>query len=307
MNGTELSDPALADRVPLLVQVENNPTARPPSGLNFADLIIESPVEGNTTRFSAIFMCRDEVGVDIGTVRSARYYNLDYWQQMGVLTTHFGGAGLVLARFNANGMPYLNGLSHNWGFFYRAGPWGAPHNVYLDIDGLRAEVSPGGSLEGPADAAGEVRAPFEYAADPSLPDGRAVNGVTIQTASFWSFGWEWDADSGTWLRIDAGAPNSDRTTGDRLSARTVITQEVEETVLYGENDPGGYPRRDLHLVGEGNGTLYLGGRAYDVHWSRPASGEVTTWTYADSGEPVLLPPGRIWWEVIPVGSPVTER
>src|SRR3712207_1651841 len=60
MNGTQLSRPELADRVPILVQIENNPIARPPLGLNLADLVIEAPVEGDTTRFSAIYMCRDE-------------------------------------------------------------------------------------------------------------------------------------------------------------------------------------------------------------------------------------------------------
>src|SRR6476659_10202560 len=38
MNGTGVSDPALATRTPILVQIENNPIARPPSGLNLADL-----------------------------------------------------------------------------------------------------------------------------------------------------------------------------------------------------------------------------------------------------------------------------
>src|SRR5687768_8540087 len=48
MNGLELSDPALAKRVPIIAQIENNPIARPPSGLNLADLVIEAPVEGDT-------------------------------------------------------------------------------------------------------------------------------------------------------------------------------------------------------------------------------------------------------------------
>ena len=52
-----LADRSLAERVPIIVQIENNPIARPPSGLNLADLVIEAPVEGDTTRFMAVFMC----------------------------------------------------------------------------------------------------------------------------------------------------------------------------------------------------------------------------------------------------------
>lgn len=305
MNGTALSDPALAERVPMLVQIENNPTARPPSGLNLADLVIEAPVEGDTTRFGAVYMCRDGVDAGVGPVRSARYFNVDYWQQLGVVTFHFGGAAKVLSRFNGAGMPYANGLTGGWGFFYRAGPWGAPHNVYLDVDAARTELE-SGFLSGLADAAGEVRPPFEFDAEAELPPGRPIGSIGLQTASFWRFGWTWDADTGLWLRTDAGAPNTDRLSGERLSARTVIVQVVRQDVLIGENDPGGYPRRYQYLVDEGSGVLYIDGRGHDVRWSRPNAGDVTTWTYADTGEPVILPPGRVWWEIVPVGSAISE-
>ncbi len=306
MNGTQLADPALAERVPLLVQIENNPIARPPSGLNLADLVIEAPVEGDTTRFGAVFMCREAIGAGVGPVRSARYFNIDYWQQMRALTLHFGGASKVLSRFQREGMPFLNGLTGGWGFFYRAGPWAAPHNVYLDVDAARAAIQPNGFLSGPGKQAGDVRAPFVYAAEPDLPDGRRVNAIGLQTASFWRFGWEWDGGSGHWLRTDAGAANFDALSDERIKARSVIVQVVEQEVLAGENDPGGYPRRYQHLVGKGKGVLYVDGRGHEVRWSRPAAGDVTTWTYAESGEPVILPAGRIWWEIVPVGSDITE-
>ena len=305
MNGTKLAEQRFAKRVPILVQIENNPIARPPSGLNFADLVVEAPVEGDTTRFGAVFMCRPQVDHAIGPVRSARYFNVDLWQQMRALTFHFGGASKVIGRFDAEGMPYVNGLTMPWSFFFRAGSWGAPHDVFFDVDAARWEVDKAG-LVGAAEQAGTVRAPFEFAAKPTLPKGRGVGSIGLTTSSFWHFGWEWDPASGYWLRVDGGAPNYEGLNGDRISAKTVIVQVVQQDVLIGENDPGGFPRRYQHLVGEGEGVLYIGGRGYDVRWSRQAAGDVTTWTYADSGKPVVLPPGRIWWEIVPVGSAITE-
>jgi hypothetical protein len=309
MNGTQLTDPALATRIPILVQIENNPIARPPSGLNLADLVIEAPVEGDTTRFSAVFMCDAEVGAAVGPVRSARYFNLDYWQQMRVLTFHFGGAGKVLNRFIDNRMPFVNGITGQFPFFYRAGSWPAPHNVFFDVDAARAAIEDpdlGGLLGRLVDRVRDVRAPFAYAEAPEFPDGRAVSSIGLTTSSFWHFGWQWDAASGTWLRTDGGAPNSDAVTGSRISARTVVVQRVRQDVLPGELDPGGYPRRYQYLVDSGDGVLYVGGAAYDVRWSRPDAGAVTEWTYAATGEPVVLPPGRIWWEIVPVGSAISE-
>jgi hypothetical protein len=305
MNGQQLADPALARRVPILVQIENNPIARPPSGLNLADLVIEAPVEGDTTRFAAVYMCSPSVGAAVGPVRSARYFNVDLWQQIRAVTFNFGAARAVLDRFHEVGVPYLNGIRGGWPFFYRAGSWEAPHNVFFEPDPARAELETGG-LQELAGLAGEVRAPFTFADAPALPGGRAVNAVGLTTASFWHFGWEWNPASGTWLRVDGGAPNFDAVTGDRISARTVVVQVVRQDTLVNELDPGGYPRRYQYLVDEGSGVIYLNGFGLNVRWSRASEGDVTTWTYADSGEPVVLPPGRVWWEIIPAGSAISE-
>ena len=306
MNGTPIRDPDFAERVPLLVQIENNPIARPPSGLNRADLVIEAPVEGDTTRFSAIFMCRRQVDAAVGPVRSMRYFNLDYWQQMRVLTFNFGGAGRVLNTLSANRMPYINGITGQFPFFFRAGVWGAPHNVFFDVDEARAQIAKGGTVGLAAKRAGKVRAPFAFADDPKMPDGRRVDSIGLSTSSFWHFGWSWDRKEEAWLRTDGGAPNFDAVTGTRISARTVIVQVVRQTVLVGENDPGGYPRRYQYLTGRGEGVLYVNGRGYDVRWSRASADRRTKWTYARSGDPVVLPPGRIWWEIVPVGSGIRE-
>ncbi len=290
----------------MLVQIENNPTARPPTGLDLADLVIEAPVEGDTTRFSAVFMCDELVEASVGPVRSARYFNLDYWQQMHVLTFHFGGAAKVVDTFRAANMPYVNGISGAWGFFFRAGPWAAPHNVYLDVDAARQQMEDG-DLVALADAAGEARGPFVFDSDAELPDGRAIAGVEVWTSSQWHYGWTWDADVGRWLRTDGGVPNFEAVTGDQLSATTVIVQIVRQEVLIGENDPGGHPRRYQHLVDEGEGIMYVDGQAHDVRWSRTDAEDVTAWTYAEGGDPVVLPPGKVWWEIVPVGAGIIER
>jgi hypothetical protein len=305
MSGERVADAALATRVPILVQIENNPLARPPSGLNLADLVIESPVEGDTTRYSAVFMCREKLGAAVGPVRSARYFNIDYWQQLRVATFHFGGAFMVLQRFRAAGMPFFNGLTSGSNLFFRSGTRPAPHNVFLDVDRARRQLE-SGALTRLAERAGDVRAPFSFADEPRLPKGRAVTSVGIQTASFWRFGWHWDAEGSRWLRTDAGRANFDATSGKRLSARTVVVQVVKEDVLVGENDPGGFPRRYQHLVGEGAGRVYIAGMGRDVRWSRPSADDATTWTYADSGAPLVLPRGRVWWEIVPVGTTITE-
>jgi hypothetical protein len=305
MDGTTLADRSLAENVPMIVQIENNPIARPPSGLNVADLVIEAPVEGDTTRFMAVFMCSDQIGAAVGPVRSARYFNIDLFQQLRGVTFHFGGGGKVLTRLNQNGVKRVNGLTDPWPFFFRAGPWGAPHNVYLDVDAARAEMEEG-ALQARADIPDAGRAPFRFDPDVEMPDGRAVRSIALTTSSFWHFGWDWSESAGRWLRTDGGAANYDAITGDRIGASTVIVQVVRQDILPGELDPGGFPRRYQYLVDSGAGKLYVDGQGYDVRWERQDPKDLTTWTYADSGEPVVLPPGKVWWEIVPQGSAIGE-
>jgi hypothetical protein len=53
--------------------------------------------------------------------------------------------------------------------------------------------------------------------------------------------------------------------------------------------------------------MYVDGQAHDVRWSRTDAEDVTTWTYAEGGDPVVLPPGKVWWEIVPVGAGIIER
>ena len=92
----------------------------------------------------AVYMCEDQIDASVGPVRSARYFNVDLFQQLRGVTFHFGGAGKVMSRLDQSGVKRVNGLTDAWSFFWRGGPWGAPHDVYLDVDAARHEMEEGG-------------------------------------------------------------------------------------------------------------------------------------------------------------------
>jgi hypothetical protein len=302
--GLAVDDPSILDGPAFLVQVENHPEGRPVSGFNRADMVVEAPVEGDTTRFTPVFLCTDPPA-RVGPVRSARYYNVDLWRELHGITTHFGAGGAIITEFARKDTPYVNGITGAWPFFHRLGPRPAPHNVYLDLEAIRV-VADEGTLGDRVDLAGRPRSPFRFEPGSRLAGGRAVESVVIHTNSFWRFGWTWDAADGVWLRTDAGSPSIDALDGGRLSATSVVVQFVNQQILPGELDAGGYPRRRQEMVGSGRGLAFAGGTAVEVRWERADVGSPTTWTYADGGGPLILPPGRVWWEIIPVGSSVIE-
>jgi hypothetical protein len=287
------------------VQIDDHPEARPARNLSNADMVIEAPVEGDTTRFTAIFLCRPTEGLT-GPIRSARYYSIDLWRDLGVLTVGFGASPGGLSRFAAAGMPYVNGITGAWPWFRRYGSYPAPHNLYGDIEVIRAALGSGGAIDRLAAEVHALRAPLTFSTDPVLPAGRSVTAVTIHTNPYWVFSWHWDASAGSWHRFDAGVAITDEVTGQPVTVSHVLVQRVDEEVVYGDPDPGGNPRRLQHLVGKGTGTLYSGGRAIAVSWSRPTAADSTRWTYAATGNPVVLPPGVIWWEIVPKAATVTD-
>lgn len=305
LNGLPVADPLMADRVAIAVQIENHPKARPGRNLSNADMVVEAPVEGDTTRFSAIFLCRETVGMT-GPIRSARYYEVDLWQDLHILPVGFGASPGALSRFAAAGMPYVNGITGSWPWFKRYGTHPAPHNLYGDMQALRAAIGQGGAIDGLVALVDPLRSWFTFDADVVVPPGRSVAAVEMRTNSYWRFGWTWNEADGTWTRQDAGETVIDEVTGEPLTTTSIIVQRVEQEVVYGDPDPGGYPRRLQHLVGTGDGMLYVRGQAIPLRWSRPTTADGTSWSYADSGEPVILPPGVVWWEIIPITASVTE-
>jgi hypothetical protein len=306
LNGLALTDPERLDRPALAVQIENHPLARPVTNLGLADMVVEATVEGDVTRFTGIYLCR-KVDQLIGPVRSGRYYSIDLWQDMHVLPFMFGAGGEGVRRYHAAHLPYINGITGQWPYYTRSHDRPAPHNLYADLQKVRNDFGHNQQLDRLATRAGDLRAPFRFDPDVKLPAGRPVSHVQFFTNSFWNFGWEWDRGLDAWRRNDAGKEHIDAGTHRVLAATSVMVQYVREDIVYGPHDPGGYPRRYHHLVGQGRATLYVAGRAIAVHWSRPTPQSRTRWTYVHGGDPVVLPPGEVWREILPVYTTVRER
>ncbi|MEP7040143.1 MAG: DUF3048 domain-containing protein [Chloroflexota bacterium] len=305
LTGLPLDDPSRRDKVAIAVQIENNPIGRPARNLSSADMVVEAPVEGDTTRFSAIFLCRSTDRLS-GPIRSARYYEVDLWQDLGILPVGFGASGGALSKFAAAGMPYVNGITGAWPWFERYGNKPAPHNLYGDLEALRAALGQGGAIDRLAVKVGPLRPPFTFDATVALPAGRPVGAFEIHTNRTWRFGWTFSAETGLWTRQDLGVMVTDAVSGAPLTASHVVVQRVQEEIVFGDPDPGGNTRRLQHLVGHGDGTLYSAGKAIPLLWSRPTAADATRWTYADSGAAVVLLPGVVWWEIIPIAAPLTE-
>ena len=57
------------------------------------------------------------------------------------------------------------------------------------------------------------------------------------------------------------------------------------------------------MVDEGDGYVLAGGRMMKLRWSRQRLDGITRWMSL-TGEPVYIPRGQVWVEIMPLGSEV---
>ncbi|MEJ7652713.1 MAG: DUF3048 domain-containing protein [Chloroflexia bacterium] len=130
---------------PLAVMIENHPNARPQSGLDFADVVLEAPAEFGISRFIAFFMSRD-VPV-VGPVRSAREYFVLWASEFNPIYFHAGGSPGAASLADRIGLTRTNALWDGRAF-YRTNDRYSPHNLYTSTAALlRVERAKGRGLQ----------------------------------------------------------------------------------------------------------------------------------------------------------------
>ncbi|MEK7519092.1 MAG: DUF3048 domain-containing protein, partial [Patescibacteria group bacterium] len=113
---------------PVAVMIDNAGSARPQSSLQAASIVYEALVEGGITRFMAVF---DQGDVkEIGPVRSARQYFLEWLAEYEAAYAHAGGSPEALTNIRRERIHDINGIGSASNAFFRDSTRPAPHNLY---------------------------------------------------------------------------------------------------------------------------------------------------------------------------------
>ena len=85
----------------VVIKVDNSPTARPlQKGFAHAPVVYQEVIEGEATRFAAVFVGGDSP--EVGPIRSARDTDIELFAEYGPVVFGFSGAnGHVLAHVDA--------------------------------------------------------------------------------------------------------------------------------------------------------------------------------------------------------------
>ncbi len=297
-------DPATLQRRPLAIKVANQASAIPQSGLSKADIVVESRVEFNQTRYTAIFQSKDAPRV--GSIRSARLIDVELPDIFDAVLAFSGAVEPVRQKLYRT--PDLEGqlleAVLNPKAFYRDPNIKVPDNLFADTAVMWDYITKKGWNTPPNPPGGWV-----FATDPP-PNGAPANTIDIPYPTF-PIRWTYDPASGKWLRWLNGQPHIDKGTGAQLTADNIVVlyaKHVKTPILEYGTEPMGADCTncsiEIQLWIEGRAQVLRDGNVYEGKWSRPGRGEPFTITFQD-GSPLPLKPGNSWWQIVPIEMPVS--
>jgi hypothetical protein len=277
---TGLPDPSgvTQTRPALSVKIENTPEARPQSGLDVADVVYEEVVEGNITRFWAVF--HTAAPPVVGPIRSVRFMDPNIVWPLGGVVAFSGGTNANVALIRDAPITWVD--ENNAGdAFFRERTRYAPHNLYGDSVKLWER---GGEPVPP-------RPLFTYLAEGDTFVGEGIDQFRVGFARGYDPTYTWDPATRSWKRTYGDVPFTD-TSGNQIAPHNVIVQFVH------------YPAgAEGELIGEGEAWVFSDNKLLRAKWVKP-NVETPTQFLNAFGVPIALSPGRTWVELLPTGSAV---
>jgi len=288
-----LVDPLVADRRVLAVVIENHPDARPQSGYNEADVVYEALAEGGITRTLALFQSKDST--EIGPVRSARDYFIEWLSGFSAIFAHVGGSSTAIATINSAKIPDLNQF-YNAGAFWRSNNRYAPHNVYTTTEKLYATAKANGLA-----ILGAPKA-FNFKEEAVEADRATAQKVVVNfSGPLFQAVYNYEQKTNVYLRSVAGVPAKDKNTGIQVAPKNII---VEYTSVSSYVNAAGEQAVRIGTT-SGKGLLFQDGRATEITWNKASRTARTVYTDTATGKEIYLNRGQTWIEIVPAEMAVT--
>lgn len=279
--------------LPVGVMIENLPEVRPQSGLSKADVIYESLTEGGITRFLGIFLA--EEASEIGPARSARPHFIDWAQEVGALYAHVGGSPQALDKLIDDS---VKTLPEERPYYFRKQDslLGPEHTAFTSSRGLWEMADNRGFKGKPAIQDWEFK---EDATSSARPPTFSLR-LEFSPLKEFAVRWDYDPETNSYKRFVGTPPTShkDKLTDQQIIAKNVIVHYAKHTPLKDEKG-----RIDVQTVGTGQAKIFFDGEVKEATWKKPSSSE-RTFYYDSDGNEMIFNRGKIWVEVVPIGSPV---
>lgn len=290
LTGVEVDE--VPQRPAIAVKVENTAAARPQSGLEDADIVWETIIDFDVSRFIAVYHSRTPETV--GPVRSARPVDLRIITPMKPLLVFSGAQTRMLKRIADT--EEVQSVEHGRApGLDRISSRRAPHNVYADL----ATIWKDADADHSAPPQQELAFAAKAAEASAVVDGTSAKSITIGLSSAARPGWTWSGDAKAWLRSE-GSAKAMSASGKQLRAKNVVLLETKQ-IDSSMDAQGGAMVPDQEFAGKGKALVATGGKVVEATWRKKNAASPLELVDAD-GEPVLLAPGNTWIEMLNKGQ-----
>lgn len=285
---------------PIMVQIDNEYPARPQRGVQWADIVYETLIEGVDTRFSCIFndilYSEDSPEeLEVGPIRSSRYYHQWIQGEWDALYVHQGGAETpgavtdIWGESNDHIKMRINGAGKH------------PQNadlLYRRQNGKKLEHTAYTELHTDSEIIDYT--PTQYQHFQFYPAQAYEEYPTIEKVelSFLSTpGWAEFRYNPTLNTLERYMKDKEfvcEETGSILEVQNLI---IQYTHVAEFNDGAG--RKQVDMFGSGQAEFFINGKHLTGTWSREEGANTETKYLLESGEEVTLAPGNTWIAVHP--------
>lgn len=280
LTGRAVPEGMKAKRAAVAVKIDNTAGRNAQSGLESADIVIEHPVEGGLTRFSAVYHCKDADAA--GPVRSARIDDGALLEPLTDVLAYSGANRIVNKELRLSGMTSVTEADSK--ALSRIPGKEAPFDLFANTRAVRAA----------SDSATRPNRLFQFGRLPRNAAKTKTVSLSFGGATDVSYSW---AD-GAWRRAQDGTPFL-KSDGGRFSIANVLVQQVQVDSSEHLFDALGNPSPELTLDGRGRALLFRNGAVIKGSW-RSHDGVVKF--MRKDGSPMPFDVGQTWWEIAPSGS-----
>ncbi len=287
----DLSQEAIGKR-PVAVMVNNVQKAMPQYGVGQADIIFEIPVEGDATRFMALYGDYTKVP-QICPIRSCRYYFPALSQGFDAYYVNWGiddTMGDYLAALN---MDQIEGITNTGGLFGRDQEklnqgYALEHTGYFDGTRLVSYIESQGLRTDLLEEKKGAAFSFNGMEEQLKPEGSDCTSVQINFGAQ-SSAFTYDQEKKVYLKQINGQPQVDGKTGEQLSFTNVFVLETDISV----RDDIGHKEIDWDGAADSVGYYVSNGGVQKIHWSKEANNENSYLRFYDeSGQEISINRGK---------------
>lgn len=282
---TGIGSEAKTDGRAIAVMVNNDPKARPQSGLHKADIVYELLAEGDVTRFMAVF--QSEKPDNIGPVRSSRAYYIELAKGLDAFYVAHGYSEEARKLLESNYVDNINGMVYDGTLFKRSSSRKAPHNSYITYENV---------LKGAAEKKySMVKSPpsFTFMSNEESKNitGSDAKSVMISYSrnALSNAVYEYDEALAKYKRFSGGEQTIDLDSKEQILLDNIFIIETAHQVV------DEVAHKKIDLVSGGKGYLLQKGKVNEVEWANK-NGRIVP---IKDGKEVPFVQGKTWVNVVP--------